>query len=134
MQFLMCYILIGGWLMNWDSRERRRFVRIKFPCEITIGCPQKHIISTHAEDISAGGIRVIAKEKIEPSSIIGLDLYGIAKEPIVCKGEVKWVSAKKNPSNQNRILYDVGIEFCQIKEEDAAEIKKLIVSIISGEK
>ena len=120
--------------MNWDSKERRRFVRVKFPCELTTSWPQRHIISTHPENISAGGIRFLIEERIEPSSTIGLDLYGIAKEPIVCKGKVKWVFTKKDPSNQNRILYDVGIEFSRIKKEDVDEIKKLIVSIASSEK
>ena len=120
--------------MNWDSKERRKFVRIKFPCEITICGPRKHIISTHAEDISAGGIRFIIEEKIEPSSIVDLDLYGIAKEPIICKGRIKWVFTKKNPNSQNHFLYDVGVEFSKIKEKDENEIKKLVVSIASSEK
>jgi len=120
--------------MRWDKIDRRRFVRIKFPCEITTQKPQRHIISTYAENISAGGIRFIIEERIEPSSIIDLDLYGIAKEPIICKGKVKWVFTKKDPSNQDRILYDIGIEFSQIKKEDVDEIKKLVVSIASSEK
>jgi len=120
--------------MNWNSKERRRFVRIKFPCEITTQKPQRHIISTYAENISAGGIRFIIEERIEPSSIIDLDLYGITKDPIVCKGKVNWAFTRKDPFNQNRILYDVGIEFCQIKEKDVNEIKKLIVSIAFSKK
>ncbi len=120
--------------MNWDSKERRKFVRIKFPCEITIRGPQKHIISTYAENISAGGIRFIIEERIEPSSVIDLDLYGIAKEPIVCEGKMKWIFTKKDSSNQDRLLYDVGVEFSKIKEKDADEIKKLVVSIASSEK
>jgi len=120
--------------VHWDRKEKRRFVKIKFPCEITLREPQRHVISTHPEDISTGGIRFIIEERIEPSSIIDLDLYGIAKEPIVCKGEVKWVFTKKDPSNQNRIRYDIGIEFSQIKKEDVDEIKKLVVLIASSEK
>ena len=120
--------------MNWDSKERRRFVRTKFPCEITIHGPQKHIISTHVENVSAGGIRFILEERIGPSSIIDLDLYGITKEPIVCKGKVKWVFTKKDPSGKNRTRYDTGVEFSQIKEKDVDEIKKLIVSIASTKK
>lgn len=120
--------------MNWDSEERRKFVRAKYPCEITIPGPQKYIISTHAENISAGGIRLIVEKRIEPSTIIDLDLYGITKEPIICKGRIKWVFTKKDPSNQNRLLYDIGIEFFQIKKEDVDEIKKFVVSIASSEK
>ncbi|MCK4519821.1 MAG: PilZ domain-containing protein [Candidatus Omnitrophica bacterium] len=118
--------------MSWDSRKRRKFVRAKFPCEITIYGPQKYTISTHAENISAGGIRFITKEKIAPASIVGLDLYGIKKEPIVCTGKVKWAFAKKDSSSQNNFLYDIGIEFSRIKEKDVVEIKKLLVSIVSG--
>ena len=120
--------------MSWHNKESRKFVRAKYPCEITIPGPQKHIISTHAENISAGGIRLIIEERIEPSSIIGLDLYGVTKEPIICKGRIKWVFTKKNPSNKNRLLYDVGIEFSQIKKEDVDEIMKLVVSTASSEK
>ena len=120
--------------MNWDSEERRKFVRAKYPCEIIIRGPQKNIISTCAEKISAGGIRLIIEHRIEPSSIIDLDLYGIAKEPIVCKGKVKWVFTKKDSSNQNRLLYDIGIEFSQIKKEDVDAIKKFVVSTTSSEK
>ena len=118
--------------MSWDSRERRKFVRAKFPCEITICGPKKHIISTHTENISAGGIRFITKERIAPASIIKLDLYGIRKEPIVCTGKVKWAFTKKDSSGKNSFLYDTGIEFSQIKEKNVAEIKKLVVSIASG--
>jgi len=120
--------------MNWDSKERRKFIRVKYPCEITIRKPQKHMISTHLENISSGGIRFIIKERIEPSSVVDLDLYGIAKEPIVCKGIMKWIFTKKDPYNQDRLLYDVGVEFSRIKKEDVAEIKKLVVSIASSEK
>ena len=120
--------------MSWDSKEKRRFVRIKFPCEITIQKPQRHTISTYAEDISTGGIRVITKERVAPSSMVELDLYGITKEPVVCKGRIKWVFTKKDPFNQGRLLYDVGIEFSQIKKEDIDEIKKLVTLIASSEK
>lgn len=120
--------------MNWDSKERRRFVRIKYPCEITVLGPRKRIISTYPENISAGGIRLITKEAIEPSSILSLDLYGIAREPIVCRGRVKWVFTKKDPYNKKRTLYDVGIEFLRMKKEDVEEIKKLIVIITSEDK
>jgi len=124
--------LIGVQVMNWDSKERRKFVRTKLPCEITIYGSKKQRIFTHVENISTGGIRFITKEKIAPASIVELNLYGIGKEPIVCTGKVKWAFAKKNSSEENSSLYDTGIEFSQIKEKDVAEIKKLVVLIASG--
>ena len=63
-----------------------------------------------------------------------IDLYGITKEPIVCKGRVNWVFVKKDPSSKDRTRYDTGVEFSKIKEKDVNAIKKLIVSIASSKK
>jgi len=120
--------------MTWNSKERRKFIRVRYPCEITIHKPQKHIISTNAENISAGSLGLVLKEKIKLSSIIDVDLYGITKEPIVCKGKIKWVSKKDNPSIKNSAIYNTGIEFFKIKENDVVEINKLVVSITSDKK
>ncbi|MCK4912630.1 MAG: PilZ domain-containing protein [Candidatus Omnitrophica bacterium] len=120
--------------MSWDGKERRKFVRVKYPCEIIIHKPQKHIISTHAENISTKGISLIIEEKIKLSSIIDLDLYGIAEEPIVCKGKIIWVLEKKDSSIKNSIRYNTGIRFFKIKEKDVNKIKKLVVLITSSRK
>ncbi|MFH1519930.1 MAG: PilZ domain-containing protein [Candidatus Omnitrophota bacterium] len=118
--------------MNWDSKERRKFVRIKCPCEIVIPGPKKHILPTYIENISAGGIRFIIEEKIKLSSTVELNLYGIDQNPIICKGRVRWVFTKKDPCIQSRFLYDTGIEFSQIKKEDLDAIKNLVVEISSS--
>jgi len=120
--------------MSWDGKERRKFVRIKYPCEITIDKPQKHTISAHVENVSPVGIRLIIKENIKPSSIINLDLYGITKEPITCKGKIVWVSKVEDYSIENGAGFDTGIEFFKIKEKDISEIKKLVVLITSNRK
>ncbi len=120
--------------MFWDGKERRKFVRVKFPCEITIHSPNRHIISTYTKDISAGGVKLIIKEQLTPNSMVELDLYGIGKNPIACKGKVKWVSAKEDSYSQDRLLYDIGIEFSQIKKKDIFQIKKLVTSLASSGK
>lgn len=116
--------------MGWDSKERRKFVRIKFPCEITTRGPKKHIIPANAENISAGGIRVVISEKLDNGSIVDLDIFGIKNDPLVCKGTVIWIFSKKNPQDQT--VYDTGIEFYQIDENDIVEIQKLVASITSN--
>ena len=120
--------------MSWDSSERRKFVRVKFPCEIVLPGSEQEVISTKAENISAGGIRVLIKEKLYPSSLISLDIYGIRENPITCTGKVIWVFKRKVHRNEPAVLYDTGIEFQKIEESDINEIKKLIASIASGEK
>jgi len=119
--------------MSWDSEERRKFVRIKFPCEIILHDPQKHRISTYTENISAGGLRIITKEKIKISSVVSLDIYGIKKEPVVCEGKVIWIFTRKNPYHKDA-FFDVGIEFCQINKRDVNKIKNLVSSIVNDKK
>jgi c-di-GMP-binding flagellar brake protein YcgR len=114
--------------MIWDGIERRRFVRANFPCKIIVYAPKEHAIPTHTENIGAGGVRVIIDEKIEIHSIVGLEIF-LTKEPIVCKGRVVWVVEKK--IKESFPLYDMGIEFWEIKEEDRLIIKNFVESVIS---
>lgn len=115
--------------MDWDGRERRKFVRVKLPCEIFIHQDKNPIISTYAENISPGGVRVVIKEKLDVGSIVSLDIYAIKETPITCKGRIVWVIGKESPQSPALSMFDVGIEFCAIKEEDVAEIKKLVVAV-----
>ncbi len=119
--------------MNWDSSERRKFVRIKFPCEITIRNPKKRIISANAENISAGGLRAILEEKLPISEIVSLDIYGICKEPIICTAKILWVFTRKLPCVENVSLYDTGMEFYDIKDAHVEKIKQLVAAIASDE-
>jgi len=120
--------------MGWDSSERRNFVRAKFPCEIIISGDKERMISTRAENISAGGIRVLIKEKLRTSSLVTLNIYGIKKKPIACKGKIIWAFTRKMHYSKPDVLYDTGIEFHQIQEDDVNKIKKLVALIASGEK
>lgn len=115
--------------MNWDGSERRKFIRVKFPCEISVHGHKNHIISTNAENISPGGVRVIIEEKLAVGSIVSLDIYAIKEAPISCKGRVIWIITKERPDHEGPSVFDTGIEFCEIKEEDVSKIKKLVVAI-----
>ena len=120
--------------MNWDSSERRKFVRAKFPCEITLPQSGDRLISTHVENISAGGIRIIIDQKLEVSSPVVIDIYGVRENPITCQGKVIWSFTRENPHQKDIALFDIGIEFSQIADEDLSEIKRVIASIASGQK
>ena len=119
-------------IMSWDSSERREFVRIQFPCEIVLPGSEEKIISTKAENISAGGIRVMLKEELYPASLVNLDIYGIKENPITCVGKIIWVFKRELHHSEPVVLYDTGIEFHEIQKEDIDAIKKLIASIASG--
>jgi c-di-GMP-binding flagellar brake protein YcgR len=120
-------------MMKWDRKEKRRFVRADLPCKIEVYVPKQRVFNTHTENISEGGVRVILENKIEVFSIVGLEVY-LGKEPIICKGRVVWVIEKANPVSEKILLYDIGIEFYEIKEEDKHIIKNFVESVVSGEK
>ncbi|UCC96033.1 MAG: PilZ domain-containing protein [Candidatus Omnitrophota bacterium] len=112
-------------------KERRRFIRARYPCRIIVHAPQKHIISTHTENISAGGIRVLIQEELKVSSIVGLEIY-LREQPIACQGRVVWVVEKKSDYQRDFIFFDTGIEFYEIKDEDKHAINTFVESLFFG--
>ena len=114
--------------MKWSGAERRRFVRARYPCKISISPPQEHTIFTHTEDIGAGGVRVIIEERLEVSSLIGLEIH-LQEKPITCKGRVVWVVEKKSHYQDGFVFFDTGIEFYKINEEDRETINNFINSL-----
>jgi len=118
--------------MNWKGTEKRRFVRVEYPCQITIRY-ENNIITTYSENISEGGIRAILEEKLETHSFVNLEISGVKKEAIFCKGEVRWVTERETPGRAPLSFYDTGIQFHNIKEEDIQAIKNLVSSIISNQ-
>ncbi len=111
--------------MVWNGIEKRRFVRANFPCKIIISTPDKHTIVTHTENIGAGGVRVIIDEKLEVSSIVGLEI-SLDNEQITSQSRIVWAIETENSSSQNKPLYDTGIEFYQIDEEDRKIINNFV--------
>ena len=116
--------------MDYGGIEKRRFIRARFPCNITIYTPAKHTISTHTENISAGGVRVIIQEKIEVAASVGLQIE-LKGNLIVCKGTIVWVVDKSSPYRRGLIYHDTGIEFHEIKDSDRQIIHNFIEEIIA---
>ncbi|MBU1121986.1 MAG: PilZ domain-containing protein [Candidatus Omnitrophica bacterium] len=113
--------------MKWDGPERRKYVRIKFPCKIFIFTPTQHIISTHTENISMGGIKLAIEEKLKISSLIDLEIY-VYDETIVCKGKVTWGTKKESRCHKGVYYYDIGVDFHDISDKDKKIIRRLIES------
>ncbi|MCM8773947.1 MAG: PilZ domain-containing protein [Candidatus Omnitrophica bacterium] len=106
--------------------ERRRFPRVRFPCKITIYLPEEFTIITHTENVGCGGVRVLVEKRLKVSSIVGLELFVGETKPVRCKGKVVWEIEKKNPLNNQVTLFDIGLEFIDIKDVDREHIRELI--------
>jgi hypothetical protein len=116
----------------WNGINRRKFPRANYKCIITI---RKRLtsksISTHTENLGAGGICVMLKEDL--GLFQGTDLEILLDDqthPVRCGGTVVWVVKKTEPKQKGAYLYDTGIEFIDIGPEDRDRITAIVDSIL----
>ena len=119
--------------MYYSGVEKRKFIRARFPCKILIYSFPEHAVSTHTENISAGGVRVIVGEKIETGKIVGIEIH-LKENKIVCKGKIAWVVDKKSPYRRGIFYHDTGIEFFEINDQDRNMINMTIEKMLCPEK
>lgn len=119
--------------MKWDGVEKRRFVRANFPCKVIIRTPTQHLINTHTENIGAGGVRIIIGEKLDVSSMVGLEIY-LDKDSVKCEGKIVWMVERVSSAENEPFLFDTGIEFYDINDDDRNLITNLVEMIVSGKK
>ena len=113
--------------MVWDGRERRRFPRVAYHCKTAVGSPIRWLTS-HTENISAGGIRVILDERLKVYNSVSLELFLEGETTTKCKGRIAWVGEEVNPLDmQNKpIMFVTGIEFTEIHDYDKDYIRRLV--------
>ena len=113
--------------MVWEGKERRRFLRKVFHCKIAVGSPLRWLTS-HIEELSTGGLRVILEERLNIFAPVSLELFLEKKLSVKCKGKVVWVEEEVNPVHMENepVAYITGIEFTQMQEKDKQYIKRLI--------
>ena len=119
----------------WNGINRRKFPRANYKCLITI---RKRLtaktISTHTENIGAGGICVIIKDDLGLFQGVDLDLFiGDDRHPIKCGGTVVWVVKKSEPKQKGSFSYDTGIEFIDVRPEDRDRISEVVEDILKAQ-
>ena len=88
-------------------------------------------ISTHTENIGAGGICVLLKEDLGLFQGVDVELIlGDSVPPIKCGGTIVWVVKKSEPKQKGAYLYDTGIEFIDIRPEDREKISGIVEVIL----
>ena len=113
----------------WSGINRRKFPRAKYRCLISIGRKDAaKSISTHTENVGAGGICVIVPENLGLFQGVELeiDMEDGFPSNIRCSGTVVWVVKKSAITKQGPVQYDTGIEFVDIEEKDKARISKIV--------
>jgi hypothetical protein len=121
--------------MESKGQERISFSRAVFPCKIAVG---SHIrwMPSHAEDLSAGGIKVILEEKLSVYTPVSIELFFEKDKSIKCKGKIAWVEEEVNPLEMEikPIIFVTGIEFTEISDSDKEYIRKLVKVLSLREK
>ncbi|KPK96658.1 MAG: hypothetical protein AMJ95_12940 [Omnitrophica WOR_2 bacterium SM23_72] len=116
--------------------EKRKFPRVNINCKISTAYGDRLLVlESHTENLGEGGIRVILAQRLSVTTAVDLDLFLPGDEtPIRCKGEVVWANEMK-PQGVNPRLYDTGIKFIEISEQNKNTIRQLVHSLVEeGEK
>lgn len=118
----------------WNGIDRRKFPRAVYRCLITIKRRQgATTISTHTENIGAGGICVLIKEDL--GLFQGVDLEVVLEDgnpAVKCGGTVVWVVKKAAPRAKDDVLYDTGIEFIDIRPAEQDRIVEIVENILKA--
>ena len=115
-------------------KERRRFPRVAYPCKINISTEEgEEEFSLHTENISSGGARVILQEKIEVNTPLQITLLVWDKQ-VKTRGRVVWVIDINQPGADKPTLFDTGIEFTQLNQEQRETLSRLVEETFNKEK
>ena len=116
----------------WNGINRRKFPRANYTCLISIKRRlTAKTISTHTENVGAGGICVLIKEDLGLFQGVDLELFiDEGMPPIRSGGTVVWVVRKSEPKQKGAYLYDTGIEFIDIRPADREKLTETVEEIL----
>jgi len=117
--------------------ERRAYPRAGIDCRVNIFSGLRIMaFNSQTVNISAGGVRVNLEYMPQVGSPLELqlsplhELIPLTLIPLKCLATVVWFSEKIPPRGEQRI-FDTGIKFIDIAEEDRDKICGAVTSFIS---
>ena len=123
-------------MTKWKGLNKRQFPRIKYPCLIVIrngsdDNDKNNTVLTHTDNVGVGGVCVALKQAVKMFSEveIELDLLDLG-DHINCKGKVVWNVESEESGVTSSRLFDVGIEFIDIRDEDQLRLRKVIERLV----
>lgn len=117
----------------WTGINRRAFPRAEYPCKITVRRKdQPDSVSTHTENIGIGGICTVVPRDLGIFAPVEIQLDLQDGQPMVsCDGTIVWIVTKKEGEKQ-RDVFDTGIEFTNLKRQDADRISFIVDKILES--
>lgn len=103
--------------------DRRRFHRARAAILVRPAGPLTRVAPRQVNDISLGGLRAYADEKVKIGKRLELELAFPDGGSAICLTEVVW--AEELPKNAPA-RFEMGLRFIQVEPEDLDRIAKLI--------
>ncbi|MBI4845416.1 MAG: PilZ domain-containing protein [Candidatus Omnitrophica bacterium] len=120
------------YVSNANLSERRRFVRIGANFVVSYYVYPGHINRTDmslTRNVSVGGICFTADKHFPPGTVLHVTLrLPKITETIEVLGEVVYIKQEKN----KKFLFDIGVKFIQVKDEDLYLLERIIRSCASA--
>lgn len=118
-----------------QSEEKRRFPRICCNVEVEYTLTQSdscEVHTTSSKNLSRGGIRIIALEKLQVGQCVDIKFsLPETEEVIFAKGKVAWIEEFLVGSGISSTAYDSGIEFTNLGNESIEKITQLTLKPVS---
>jgi c-di-GMP-binding flagellar brake protein YcgR len=115
----------------WTGDERRETVRLdkRFPVNYRMKNSPKNRLRADADNISTGGLRLLAKEKLRPGSVLGLEIrIPDTNQTISVDAELVWINEAGRESDGSR-YFEMGARFIGISDKQ----KNILDSVIKAE-
>ncbi len=119
-------------MTDMNNYEKRYFVRINANFVVSYYVYPGHIARTDmtlTRNVSLGGICFTTDKHFPPGTILHITLrLPKVKKLIEVLGEVMYVKQEKN----KKLLFDIGIKFVQVNEDDLHAIERTITACASS--
>ena len=109
--------------------ERRKFIRLEVPVNLKYiakgNSAQKEVTT---KDLSCEGLRFTNNEGLEEGVLLELNLdIPDTSNPVHVNGKVAWA---KRASTEDGSLFDIGVEFIKIEEDNKNTFLKYLCDLI----
>jgi c-di-GMP-binding flagellar brake protein YcgR len=118
----------------WGGHERRETVRLFQGLEVRYRVKEHAHANTpgHGRDISTGGVRLVTHERISQGSALAVEItLPGRKEAFAADGEVVWTKELPSQDPEGRRVFEVGLQFIDLKPKDENFLSDYIKGILS---
>ena len=122
--------------MAWEGINRRRFPRANYACVVKVrNKGDSESFKTQTENIGCGGVCVILPKEVKIFSPVEIDLdLNDSRPTVTCDATIVWVIRRSEIKEGVPTVFDIGIEFSNLKNEDKQRIEHIIQECLQKNK